>query len=392
VTISRRSTKVHAIAAPVAPPAVPEPKEDVYAPPPFTLADIRAAVPEHCWKRDTVRSFAYLARDVAVVIGLAAAAAAINSWYVWPLYWAAQGLMFWALFVVGHDCGHRSFSPNNTINDVVGSIVHSAILVPYHAWRISHRTHHANHGHVENDESWHPTTQSLYEKMDPTERMGRLSLPFAMMAYPFYLFSRSPGKQGSHYDPECDLFNASEKGFVLTSNACNIAMLAVLAGATYQLGPLMMFNLYFVPYWLYVGWLSAVTYLHHHGQDEQHAEMPWFRGEEWSYLRGGLTTLDRDFGGLVNKLHHNIETHVLHHLFPQMPHYNLVEATAAVKHVLGDYYREPTKSTNGTPSHLFSNLFRSFSNDHYVSNEGDMVFYQKGHTAHPVLNVVGLSK
>jgi omega-3 fatty acid desaturase (delta-15 desaturase) len=62
-------------------------------------------------------------------------------------------------------------------------------------------------------------------------------------------FSRSPGKQGSHYDPECDLFNASEKGFVLTSNACNIAMLAVLAGATYQLGPLMMFNLYFVPYW-----------------------------------------------------------------------------------------------------------------------------------------------
>jgi len=78
---------------------------------------------------------------------------------------------------------------------------------------------------------------------------------------------------------------------------------------------------------LYVGWLSAVTYLHHHGQDEQHAEMPWFRGEEWSYLRGGLTTLDRDFGGLVNKVHHNIETHVLHHLFPQMPHYNLVEVS-----------------------------------------------------------------
>jgi hypothetical protein len=70
----------------------------------------------------------------------------------------------------------------------------------------------------------------------------------------------------------------------------------------------------------------------------------------------------------------------------------IAQATAAVKHVLGDYYREPTKSTNGTPSHLFSNLFRSFSNDHYVSNEGDMVFYQKGHTAHPVLNVVGLSK
>ncbi len=23
--------------------------------------------------------------------------------WAWPLYWAAQGTMFWALFVVGHD-------------------------------------------------------------------------------------------------------------------------------------------------------------------------------------------------------------------------------------------------------------------------------------------------
>jgi fatty acid desaturase len=37
------------------------------------------------------------------------------------------------------------------------------------------------------------------------------------------------------------------------------------------------------------------------------------RGEEWSYLRGGLTTLDRDYG-IFNKIHHNIETHVVHHL------------------------------------------------------------------------------
>ena len=43
--------------------------------------------------------------------------------------------------------------------------MHSSILVPYHGWRISHRTHHSNHGHVENDESWHPVTKSIYDKM-----------------------------------------------------------------------------------------------------------------------------------------------------------------------------------------------------------------------------------
>lgn len=32
--------------------------------------------------------------------------------------------------------------------------------------------------------------------------------------------------------------------------------------------------------------------------------------------------------------------HQVHHLFPQMPHYNLCEATEAVKPLLGPYYRE----------------------------------------------------
>lgn len=60
--------------------------------------------------------------------------------------------------------------------------------------------------------------------------------------------------------------------------------------------------------------------------------------QEWSYLRGGLSTLDRDYG-IFNKIHHSIGTHVVHHLLPQIPHYNLDEATAAVKPVMGSYYR-----------------------------------------------------
>ena len=49
------------------------------------------------------RSMSYVVRDVVVVFGLAAVAAYFNNWLVWPLYWIAQGTMFWALFVLGHD-------------------------------------------------------------------------------------------------------------------------------------------------------------------------------------------------------------------------------------------------------------------------------------------------
>jgi len=219
----------------------------------------------------------------------------------------------------------------------VGNITHASILVPYHGWRISHRTHHANHGHVENDESWHPIPEALYSQMSFAEKIGRLIFPLPLFAYPFYLWKRSPGKQGSHYDPKCDLFKASEASQVNTSNAFMLGMLGVLGLATAALGPLAVFNLYFVPYWVNVVWLDAVTYLHHHGASDGQ-KMPWYRGEEWSYLRGGLTTLDRDFG-IFNKIHHDIGTHVVHHLFPQIPHYNLTAATEACKPVMGPYYR-----------------------------------------------------
>jgi fatty acid desaturase len=61
--------------------------------------------------------------------------------------------------------GHQSFSSSRKLNDFVGNITHSSILVPYHGWRVSHRTHHQHHGHVENDESWHPVSKKLYESM-----------------------------------------------------------------------------------------------------------------------------------------------------------------------------------------------------------------------------------
>lgn len=76
---------------------------DPGAPPPFSLADIRAAIPKHCWVKNPWISMSYVVRDVAIVFALAAGAAYLNSWLVWPLYWFAQGTMFWALFVLGHD-------------------------------------------------------------------------------------------------------------------------------------------------------------------------------------------------------------------------------------------------------------------------------------------------
>lgn len=76
---------------------------DPSAPPPFKIGEIRAAIPKHCWVKNPWRSLSYVLRDVLVVTALGAAALHFNNWLFWPLYWAAQGTMFWALFVLGHD-------------------------------------------------------------------------------------------------------------------------------------------------------------------------------------------------------------------------------------------------------------------------------------------------
>ncbi|GAB2268349.1 Omega-3 fatty acid desaturase, chloroplastic [Dionaea muscipula] len=343
------------------------------SPPPFTLADARAAIPRHCWVKDPWRSMSYVVRDVVTVFLLGSVAARLDNGIVWPLYWFAQGTMFWALFVLGHDCGHGSFSDNQNLNNLVGHILHSFILVPYHGWRISHRTHHHNHGHVENDESWHPWTEKLYKSLGKMTIMLRFTAPFPLLAYPFYLWWREPGKtKGSHFNPNSDLFAPRERYDVITSTICWLAMVVLLLSMSVAAGPLRILKLYGVPYWVFVTWLDFVTYLHHHGYEER---FPWYRGKEWNYLRGGLTTIDRDYG-MFNNIHHDIGTHVVHHLFPQIPHYHLLEATEAVKPILGKYYKEPRRSSGPIPFHLIGSYLRSLKHNHYVSDEGDVVYYE----------------
>nr|AKN35208.1 omega-3 fatty acid desaturase [Chorispora bungeana] len=344
---------------------------DPSAQPPFKIGDIRAAIPKHCWVKSPLRSMSYVVRDIIAVASLAVAAVYFDTWFLWPLYWAAQGTLFWAIFVLGHDCGHGSFSDIPLLNSVVGHILHSFILVPYHGWRISHRTHHQNHGHVENDESWVPLPERVYKKLPHSTRMLRYTVPLPMLAYPLYLWYRSPGKEGSHFNPNSSLFAPSERKLIATSTTCWSIMLSILIFLSFTVGPLSVLKVYGVPYIIFVMWLDAVTYLHHHGYDEK---LPWYRGKEWSYLRGGLTTVDRDYG-IFNNIHHDIGTHVIHHLFPQIPHYHLVDATKAAKHVLGRYYREPKRS-GAIPVHLVESLVASIKKDHYVRDTGDIVFYE----------------
>lgn len=50
--------------------------------------------------------------------------------------------------ILGHECGHGSFSNIKILNDVLGFILHTIVLVPYFSWQHSHSVHHAKTNHL----------------------------------------------------------------------------------------------------------------------------------------------------------------------------------------------------------------------------------------------------
>ncbi|XP_049405463.1 delta(12)-fatty-acid desaturase FAD2-like [Solanum stenotomum] len=100
-----------------------------------------------------------------------------------------------------------------------------------------------------------------------------------------------------------------------------------------------------------------MTFLNH-----THPSVPHYDSSEWDWLRGALATIDRDYGMLNRVFHNGPDTHVLHHLFSTIPHYHAMEATKAIKPLLGEYYQ-----FDGTP--VYTALWRESRECIYVEKD-----------------------
>lgn len=108
--------------------------------PAFTIGQLRKAIPPHCFKRSLLRSMSYLITDLFMIatlywastfIDTAPVPAALRWGLLWPLYWFLQGAVATGVWVIAHECGHQAFSDSQAINDGVGLLFHSLLLVPY---------------------------------------------------------------------------------------------------------------------------------------------------------------------------------------------------------------------------------------------------------------------
>ena len=76
--------------------------------------------------------------------------------------------------------------------------------------------------------------------------------------------------------------------------------------------------------------------------------MPHYTADTWTFIRGAASTIDRDLGFIGKYLWHNAnETHVLHHHIGTIPHYHAVQATEAIKPIMGVHYHRNTSGMVG---------------------------------------------
>lgn len=317
--------------------------------PPFTLSQLKKAIPPHCFKRSLLRSSSYVVYDLSLAFLLYCIATSYFHllphplpYFAWPIYWALQGCILTGVWVIAHECGHHSFSDYQWVDDTVGLILHSALLVPYFSWKISHRRHHSNTGSLERDEVFVPKPKSAmqwYLKYfnNPPGRALTVSATL-LLGWPLYLAFNVSGRTydrfACHYDPYGPIYSVRERLQIYLSDAGIFAAAYVLYLIAMAKGLAWLVCIYGVPLLIVNCFLVLITYLQH-----THRALPHYDSSEWDWLRGALATVDRDYG-VLNKVFHNItDTHVTHHLFSTMPHYHAMEATNAVKPILGEYYQ-----------------------------------------------------
>eukprot|EP00640_Fibrocapsa_japonica_P000112 CAMPEP_0113934398 /NCGR_PEP_ID=MMETSP1339-20121228/1733_1 /TAXON_ID=94617 /ORGANISM="Fibrocapsa japonica" /LENGTH=377 /DNA_ID=CAMNT_0000936189 /DNA_START=264 /DNA_END=1397 /DNA_ORIENTATION=+ /assembly_acc=CAM_ASM_000762 len=312
------------------------------------LHNLKKAIPREAFEKSLIRSLFYLFFDYGMWLGSTAVIHALNNSPVWEqmafwqqaiatlVFWNIAGFFMWGIFVVGHDCGHTTFSNYDFLNDVIGHICHGSILVPYYPWRLSHSRHHMYHNHVDKDYSHPWYTPGRFAA--PDEGLARtfhnnwwLIVTFPLYGWSIYLYGLP---DGSHFFPFKNqrLWKNTPKAEYLKCLLSSSVVLLFAAAIYYFCGDFKrMVYYYLVPLAVQGWWLFTVTYLQHHNPNT----VSYPEGQ-WSFVHAAFETVDRKFGFGLDALHHHItDGHVAHHLFfTKIPHYNLPIATKAIKEYL----------------------------------------------------------
>lgn len=237
----------------------------------------------------------------------------VSYWLTLLLAIPAAGLTI-RTFIIMHDCGHGSFLPSKTWNNIIGWITGILTTTPYAHWRREHAIHHATSGHLEQRGTGDISTMTVREYLNASPlrkfwyRIYRN--PVILLGFgPAFLFIK-------HRWPTRSIAGRKE---VWNVHLTNLALAALITTFSLLIG-FREFMLIWLPIFLLSGSAGVwLFYVQHQFEDAY-----WRGGEDWDYATAAV------YGSSYFRLPKvlqwftgNIGFHHVHHLSPKIPNYRL---------------------------------------------------------------------
>ncbi len=218
------------------------------------------------------------------------------------------------IFIIFHDCGHRSFFKSRHANNIVGMIAGIMVFTPYNKWHSQHKIHHDTSANLDKrgvGDVWTMTVEE-YQEANPWQRLVYRTFrnPWIMFTigsvFVVFLQNRMTRKNMSGQEKRNTYFT----NIMLLIMAVSISMvIGVKAFLLIQI-PIVLIA-HSIGIWLF--------YIQH-----QFDDVDWERQDKWDYKASAVNGSSfLKLPAVFQWFTGNIGFHHVHHLSSKIPNYNL---------------------------------------------------------------------
>jgi omega-6 fatty acid desaturase (delta-12 desaturase) len=237
-------------------------------------------------------------------------------------YWITLALAFLAsgflirIFIIFHDCGHRSFFESKRANNIVGMIMGILTLTPFYRWHHQHWIHHSTSGNLDKRGVGDVWTMTVDEYLNSSlwERFQYRAFrnPFVMFILGPLLVVAFQNRISKKSMTRLEKWNVYFTNLIILAIAVAISLLiGVKAYLLIQLP--IIFIAHSIGIWLF--------YIQH-----QFDEVEWERQKKWDYKVSAISGSSfLKLPAILQWFTGNIGFHHVHHLSSRIPNYYLAK-------------------------------------------------------------------
>lgn len=270
-----------------------------------SLEDIIKSLPSEVFVQDRLKSFGSLFVTVAL-LATSMYLLKVTPWYLWPIGWGLAGTSTAGLYVIAHDCVHKSFAKTKAVNYLVGTLAMLPLGYSFYSWKTSHK--YSCHGGKPN------TAVSTPRVADYIWKWAK--------GHTFWLASVGYWAEQRR---SLDLVNSEEK-LRLRVSLLGLYIFAVvsLSSMWYTVGIFGILKYWLLPWFAYHFVISTTTLLPSSVLEEKSKSF----------------VVQCDYPKWLEFLCNDISLSIPRNVSTSIPHYNLRKAYKALKQQWGEYFLE----------------------------------------------------